>query len=82
VLIAPRTVSPELANALIEFGSSFSVLGESEADAVGSALSKFGAVSARLAASTNIQAEQERILFEEPVKEYLGVLAAAKVSSD
>ena len=44
----------ELANNLIEFGTSFSVLGESEADAVGSALSKFGSVAARIAASTNI----------------------------
>ncbi len=44
----------ELANHLIEFGSSFSVLGESEAEAVGVALSRFGAVAARLAASTTI----------------------------
>ncbi len=44
----------ELANHLIEFGSSFSVLGESESDAVGVALSRFGVVSARLAASTTV----------------------------
>jgi hypothetical protein len=45
--------SAELANSFFEFGLSFSLLGASEADALGSALSSFATVSEKLAMFTN-----------------------------
>ena len=112
----------DLTNCFYEFGISFSLLGQTESDALGGALTRFGGVAEKVAIFTNqlvqyhrcipvscpnnpspfpphrrcysplplpsvlicalfamfSQAESERVYFEEPIREFMRVLASVK----
>ena len=70
----------EIANGLFEFGLAFNLLGQSEADALGSALGSMGETADKLSVLAAEQAEKEMIQFEEPLQDYLKTIHAVKIA--
>ncbi|KAL7567796.1 hypothetical protein ACA910_000548 [Epithemia clementina (nom. ined.)] len=70
----------EIANGLFEFGLAFNLLGQSEADALGDALSKMGETADRLSVLSAEQAEKEMAQFEEPLQDYIKMIHAVKLA--
>ena len=70
----------EIANGLFEFGLAFNVLGQSEADDLGHALSKMGTAADELSAVSMAHSEKEMAQFEEPLKDYLKTIYAVKLA--
>lgn len=70
----------EIANGLFEFGLAFNILGQSEADDLGSALSKMGSTADELSAVCMDHAQKEMAQFEEPLKDYLKTIYAVKLA--
>jgi sorting nexin-1/2 len=70
----------EIANGLFEFGLAFNLLGQSEADALGSALSCMGETADRLSVLSAEHAEREMAQFEEPLQDYIKMIHAAKLA--
>lgn len=70
----------EIANGLFEFGLAFNVLGQSEADDLGHALSKMGTAADELSAVSMAHSEKEMSQFEEPLKDYLKTIYAVKLA--
>lgn len=70
----------EIANGLFEFGLAFNLLGQSEADALGSALSSMGETADRLSVLSAEHAEREMAQFEEPLQDYIKVIHSVKIA--
>ena len=70
----------EIANGLFEFGLAFNLLGQSEADALGDALSKTGETADRLSVLSAEHAEKEMAQFEEPLQDYIKMIHAVKLA--
>jgi hypothetical protein len=70
----------EIANGLFEFGLAFNLLGQSEADALGDALSKMGETADRLSVLSAEQAEKELTQFDEPLQDYIKTIHAVKLA--
>jgi sorting nexin-1/2 len=70
----------EIANGLFEFGLAFNILGQSEADNLGNALTKMGAAADELSGVSMEHAEKEMIEFEEPLRDYLKTIYAVKLA--
>lgn len=70
----------EIANGLFEFGLAFNLLGQSEADALGDALSKMGETADQLSVLSAEHAEREMAQFEEPLQDYLKMIHAVKLA--
>lgn len=70
----------EIANGLFEFGLAFNLLGQSEADALGEALTKMGDTADRLSVLSAEQAEKEMAQFEEPLQDYIKMIHAVKLA--
>lgn len=70
----------EISNGLFEFGLAFNLLGQSEADALGGALSSMGETADRLSVLAAEQAEREMAQFEEPLQDYLKTIHAVKLA--
>lgn len=68
----------EVSNGLFEFGLAFNVLGQSEADALGGALSQMGQTADGLSVVSAEHAEKEMAQFEEPIKDYVKTIQAVK----
>lgn len=72
--------SKEVANGLFEFGLAFHLLGQSEADALGTALTTVSAAADRLSVIAAEQAAAELKALEEPLQEYLKQIYAVKLA--
>lgn len=72
--------SKEIANGLFEFGLAFNLLGQSEADSLGTALQTMGETADRLSVLAGKQAELEFQKFEEPLQDYLKQINAVKLA--
>eukprot|EP00594_Rhizosolenia_setigera_P018584 CAMPEP_0178956640 /NCGR_PEP_ID=MMETSP0789-20121207/10404_1 /TAXON_ID=3005 /ORGANISM="Rhizosolenia setigera, Strain CCMP 1694" /LENGTH=461 /DNA_ID=CAMNT_0020638667 /DNA_START=81 /DNA_END=1466 /DNA_ORIENTATION=+ len=72
----------EMANGLFEFGLAFSLLGQSEADALGLALQKMGDTADTLSVMTAEHAERESSEFEDPIQDYIRMIKAVKAAVD
>lgn len=72
--------SKEIANGLFEFGLAFNLLGQSEADSLGTALVTMGETADRLSVLAGKQAELEFLKFEEPLQDYLKQIHAVKLA--
>mmetsp|Transcript_10586 Transcript_10586/g.15466 ORF Transcript_10586/g.15466 Transcript_10586/m.15466 type:complete len:519 (-) Transcript_10586:75-1631(-) len=70
----------EIANGLFEFGMAFNILGQSEADDLGNALTKMGSAADELSNVSMQHAEKEMAQFEEPLKDYLKTIHAVKLA--
>ena len=70
----------EIANGLFDFGLAFNVLGQSEADDLGHALTKMGTAADELSAVSMSHSEKEMAQFEEPLKDYLKTIHAVKLA--
>jgi len=70
----------EVSNGLFEFGLAFNVLGQSEADALGGALSQMGQTADGLSVVSAEHAEREMAQFEEPIKDYVKTIQAVKLA--
>lgn len=70
----------ELSKAMFEFGQSFTWLGQSEGDAVGSALVEMGSTAESLSNNAQSHAEGETLKFVEPMEEYARMLASIKLA--
>lgn len=70
----------EIANGLFEFGLAFNILGQSEADDLGKALTNMGSAADQLSSVSMLHAEREMAQFEEPLKEYLKTIHAVKLA--
>lgn len=70
----------EMANAMFEFGQSFTWLGQSEGDSLGAALTQMGNAADRVSVLANESAENELIQFEEPIYEYVRLLGSVKAA--
>ena len=70
----------EIANGLFEFGLAFNLLGQSEADALGTALSNMGETADRLSVLSAEHAEREMREFEEPLQDYIKTIHAVKLA--
>lgn len=70
----------EIANGLFEFGLAFNLLGQSEADALGSALSSMGETADRLSVLSAEHAEREMAQFEEPLQDYIKMIHSVKMA--
>lgn len=70
----------EIANGLFEFGLAFNILGQSEADALGRALTNMGSAADHLSSLSMLYAEKEMAQFEEPLKDYLRTIHAVKLA--
>jgi sorting nexin-1/2 len=71
----------EIASGLYEFGLAFNILGQSEADALGGALSKMGSTASDdLSSLTAEHSSKEVEQFEEPLKDYLKTIHAVKLA--
>ena len=70
----------EIANGLFEFGLAFNLLGQSEADALGDALSKMGETADQLSVLSVEHAEKEMAQFEEPLQDYIKTIHAVKLA--
>ena len=67
----------EIANGLFEFGLAFNLLGQSEGDALGGALSSMGGAADKLSVLAAEQAEKEMAQFEEPLQDYIKTVHSA-----
>ena len=74
--------SREMANGLFEFGLAFTLLGQSEADSLGNALTQLGHTADKLSVLAAEEAEKEALYFEEPVRDYVRMAAAVKQALD
>lgn len=72
--------SKEVANGLFEFGLAFHLLGQSEADALGTALTTVSAAADKLSVIAAEQAQAELRALEEPLQEYLKQIHAVKLA--
>jgi sorting nexin-1/2 len=70
----------EIANGLFEFGIAFNILGQSEADDLGKALSQMGAAADELSSVSLAHSEKEMLQFEEPLKDYLKTIHSVKAA--
>jgi sorting nexin-1/2 len=70
----------EIANGLFEFGLAFSLLGQSEADALGDALGKLGETADRLSVLSGEHANREVQYLEEPLLDYIKLIHAVKLA--
>jgi hypothetical protein len=70
----------DLANALFEFGQAFTWLGQSEGDALGTALVQVGNASDQLSVISTEFSEAESLKFEEPIQEYCRLIVSAKAA--
>lgn len=70
----------ETANGLFEFGLAFTLLGQSEADALGAALGKVGSAADSLSKLSAEQATKEFAKFEEPLQDYIKSIYAVKLA--
>mmetsp|Transcript_9744 Transcript_9744/g.14176 ORF Transcript_9744/g.14176 Transcript_9744/m.14176 type:complete len:600 (+) Transcript_9744:142-1941(+) len=70
----------DIANGLFEFGLAFNILGQSEADDLGQALSQMGSAADELSAVSMDHAEKEMAQFEEPLRDYLKTIYAVKAA--
>ena len=61
------------ANCLFEFGLAFTLLGQSEADALGSSLSQLGHSADQLYNLTTEHVSTEAANFADPLRDYMGV---------
>eukprot|EP00538_Stauroneis_constricta_P000691 CAMPEP_0119555468 /NCGR_PEP_ID=MMETSP1352-20130426/7666_1 /TAXON_ID=265584 /ORGANISM="Stauroneis constricta, Strain CCMP1120" /LENGTH=524 /DNA_ID=CAMNT_0007602231 /DNA_START=350 /DNA_END=1927 /DNA_ORIENTATION=- len=68
----------EISNGLFEFGLAFNLLGQSEADALGDALSKMGETADRLSVLSAEHAEQETQQFDEPLVDTIKTIHSVK----
>ena len=68
----------ETANGLYEFGLAFTLLGHSESDSLGSALTQVGHTADSLAVLSAQQAEMENEKFEDPLIDYIRLIASVK----
>mmetsp|Transcript_25951 Transcript_25951/g.51732 ORF Transcript_25951/g.51732 Transcript_25951/m.51732 type:complete len:443 (+) Transcript_25951:234-1562(+) len=68
----------ELANGLFEFGLAFTLLGQSEADSLGGALTQVGHTADTLSVLSADQADKEAAKFEEPLIDYIKLIQALK----
>lgn len=69
-----------MANALFEFGQAFTWLGQSEGDGLGAALTQVGNTADQLSVLATENAEAEAVHLEEPLEEYVRLLAAVKAA--
>ena len=72
--------SRETATAIFEFSQSLTYLGQSEGDSLGTALTKVGATAANLEKTATTHAELEATELEEPLAEYVRLIASVKVA--
>ena len=70
----------EMAQGLFEFGLAFNVLGQSEADDLGHALTKMGVAADELSGVSMKHSQMEMMRFEEPLKDYLKTIHAVKLA--
>jgi sorting nexin-1/2 len=70
----------EIANGLFEFGLAFNLLGQSEGDVLGDALTRMGETADRLSVLSAEHAEQEMEQFEEPLQDYIKLIHAVKLA--
>ena len=70
----------ELANGMFEFGLAFQLLGRSEADVLGSALSKVGDAADSLSVLSAEHAEKEAANFEKPLEDYVKTIHAVRLA--
>lgn len=70
----------EMANGMFEFGLAFSLLGQSEEGNLGESLQKMGEVADQLSVMTADHAEKEGSRFEDPLSDYIRMIAAAKIA--
>ncbi len=68
----------ETANGLFEFGLAFTLLGQSETDALGGALTQMGHTADTLSVLSAEQAEKESSSFEDPMVDYIRLIASVK----
>ena len=70
----------DLANALFEFGQAFTWLGQSEGDALGTALVQVGNAADQLSVISTEFSETESLRFEEPIQEYCRLIASVRAA--
>lgn len=70
----------EIANGLFEFGLAFNLLGQSEADALGDALSKVGETADRLSVLSAEHSDLEASQFESPLVDMIKMIHAVKLA--
>jgi hypothetical protein len=70
----------EISNGLFEFGLAFNLLGQTEGDALGNALSSMGGAADKLSVLAAEQAEKELAEFEEPLNDYIKTVHAVKLA--
>lgn len=70
----------DIASGLFEFGVAFHILGQSEADDLGKALSQMGAAADELSGVSLAHSEREMAQFEEPLKDYLRTIHSVKAA--
>ena len=68
----------EIANGLFEFGLAFSLLGQSEADGLGTALTTMGRTADHLSLLAQDCATAEQKRFEQPLQDYVRIIGAVK----
>lgn len=72
--------SRDMADGLFDFGVSFTLLGQSEADGLNSGLGQVGQCADKLSVLAAEQAEKEVLYFEEPIIDYIRLIQAVKVA--
>eukprot|EP00518_Triparma_eleuthera_P005059 CAMPEP_0182465218 /NCGR_PEP_ID=MMETSP1319-20130603/9062_1 /TAXON_ID=172717 /ORGANISM="Bolidomonas pacifica, Strain RCC208" /LENGTH=391 /DNA_ID=CAMNT_0024664911 /DNA_START=24 /DNA_END=1195 /DNA_ORIENTATION=- len=70
----------ETANGLYEFGLAFTLLGHSESSSLGAALTQVGHTADSLAVLSAQQAEMENAKFEDPLVDYVRLIASVKAA--
>ena len=70
----------EIANGMFEFGLAFNLLGQSEADALGDALTKMGETADKLSVLSAEHADQEAEHFEDPLVDTIKIIHAVKLA--
>ena len=70
----------EIANGYFEFGLAFSLLGQSEADALGDALGRVGEAADALSVLSAEHADGESVKFESPLGDYVKTVHAVKLA--
>lgn len=70
----------ELSNTYLEFSQSFSHLGQSEGDALGTVLSEFGKATESISRVSAESSENQTIQFLEPLEEYSRLMESIKIA--
>jgi sorting nexin-1/2 len=70
----------ETANGLFEFGLAFTLLGQSESDDLGAALTQMGHTADTLSVLASTHSEQETENFEDPMVDYIRLIASVKAA--